>query len=267
MFASLALLSLLQPTAVGADGLSIADARLTYGPLGPARTEASVRPGDSVHLSFTIRGIATTESGAALYTTAVEVTDAGGKVVFHQPDRKFQEFLPLGGGTVPGFAQLDLGQDIPAGDYTMKVTVTDNAGGKTATTTQKVKVLPKAFDIVRVHFAGDVDALVPVGAYAVGQPLWFHAGLVGFTRAADGTKQPNVSLTLRVLDESGKPLVSKPFSGSVKGDVPAADTILPIRFFVPLNRAGTYTIEVSATDELGKKSATKKFPLVVVSKN
>lgn len=267
MFVSLALMSLLQPATAGADGLSIADARLTHGPLGPARTEAAVRPGDSVHLAFTVRGLATTESGAALYSTAVEVTNADGKVVFQQPARKFQEFLPLGGATAPAFAQIDLGQDIPAGTYTMKVTVTDTAGGKSATTTKKVEVLPKAFDVVRVHFAGDADALVPIGAYAVGQPLWFHAALVGFNRAADGMKQPHVSLSLRVLDESGKAIVDKPFTGSVKSDVPADVTVLPVRFFVPLNRAGTYTIEMTATDELSKKSVTKKFPLVVVSKN
>jgi hypothetical protein len=265
MLASLTLISLLQAPTVGADGLSIANARFTHGALGPVRTSAEVIPGDSLVVSFEIHGIGADDAGKASYTTAVEVADSQGKVLFNQPARKFQEFMPLGGSTLPAMAQIDLGQESPAGTYTIKVTVTDNNANKSASMSKQFTVGKKRFDVVRFAFTGDPDAQVPVGAFAAGQPLWFHGTVVGFQRAADGKKQPNVTLTLRLLDESGKPIGGKPFTGTIDKDVLAEATGLPVRFFVPLNRAGTYTLEVSAEDGLKKgSSAVHKFPLVVL---
>jgi hypothetical protein len=265
MLASLTLVALLQAPTAGADALALANPRFTYGLLGPARTDAKVRPGDSLLLSFDIQGISTDETGKASYSTLVEVADAKGKALFSQPSRKFQEFLPLGGGTVPAFAHIDLGPDAPAGTYTMKVTVTDAATMKSASAAKEVEVIARGFDVVRLALTGDADGLVPVGAYCVGQPLWVHGAVVGFERGKEAMAQPKVNLTLRVLDEAGKPIVAKPFSGAIEKDVPANTTALPLRFFVPLNKAGTYTVELTATDALKKgATATKKFPLVVL---
>jgi hypothetical protein len=265
MLCSLAFLALLQAPTAGADALTLANPRFTHGLLGPVRTDPKVRPGDSVLLSFDIQGISTDETGKASYSTLVEVMDAKGKAIFSQPSRKFQEFLPLGGGTVPAFAHIDLGPDAPAGTYTMKVTVTDTATMKSASTSKEAEVIAKGFDVVRLALTGDADGLVPVGACCVGQPLWLHASVVGFERGKEAAAQPKVSLSLRVLDESGKPIVAKPFYGAIEKDVPANVTALPLRFFVPLNNAGAYTVELTATDGLKKGAAAiKKFPLVVV---
>ncbi|MCE9531035.1 MAG: hypothetical protein K8T89_07910 [Planctomycetes bacterium] len=265
MLASLALITLLQAPTVGADSLALANVRLTHGLLGAARDKAEIRPGDSLILAFDIQGIASDDTGKASYTTSVDVKDTAGKTLFSQPPKKFQEFLPLGGGTAPAFAQIDLGPESPAGKYTMVVTVLDNTNQQKAVTQKDFTVLAKAFDIVRLTISGDADGLIPVGSFSVGQPFWVHASVVGFERAATGTKQPKVSIQLRVLDEGKKPIVAKPFAGIVEKDVPANATSLPIRFFVPLNKAGTFTVELSATDELKKTSqATFSFPLKVV---
>jgi len=260
MLASLALISLLQAPSIGAGDLSLTNVRFTFGVLGPTRAEAKVRPGDNLFLSFDIQGISTDDSGKASYSTSVEVSDSTGKVAFSQPARKLQEHLPLGGDVLPAFAQIDLGLDSPKGEYTMKVSITDTSSGKSASVSMKFEVLPKGFDLTRFSFTGDSDGVVPIAAYGVGQPFWFHGSVVGFTRSPQ-TKQPNVVLRLRVVDESGK--FVKPFTGTVDKDVEASATSLPVRFFVPLNKAGKYTIEVLATDDVKGTTVTKKFPITV----
>jgi hypothetical protein len=124
-------------------------------------------------------------------------------------------------------------------------------------------MLPKAFDLVRIAITGDGDGLVPIGAYSVGQPFWFHAAVVGFDRGKNA--QPKITVQLRVLDDAGKPIVAKPFTGSIEKDVPANAPSLPVRFYVPLNKTGKFTIEVIATDELKMATVSKKFPLNVIS--
>jgi len=265
MLAPLALFTLLQASISGADGLTLANARLTHGVLGANRENADVRPGDSLILSFDIQGISIDAAGKASYATTVKVTDASGKAIFEQQPKKIQEFLPLGGATAPAFAQIDLGPDSPAGKYSMTVTVTDTGNGKTANYKQDFSVLPKAFDLVRLTVTGDADGLVPLGAQAVGQPYWVHASVVGYERPATGTKQPNVTIKLQVY-EGLKPIMAMPFTGVVDKDVPMNAQSLPVRFFLPLNKAGNYTVELTATDELKKgPPARVTYPLKVVS--
>jgi len=263
MLASLALISLLQAPALGADGLTLANPHLTHGALGPVRTGKDVKPGDTLYLAFEIQGLSTDATGKATYSTAVEVTE-GAKSLYKQPARKYQEFLPLGGGVSPAFAQVDLGIDSHAGDYVMHVTVTDTATGKSQTIKQPVTVAPRGFDIVHLSISGDAAGLVPIGAYAAGQPFWVHAAAVGFERSTAGTKQPKVDFTLSVLGADGLPIVKQPFSGTIDKDVPINATALPVNFFVPLNRPGTFTLQLTARDGVGKGSSTVSFPITVV---
>jgi hypothetical protein len=262
MLASLALLALLQPQIAGADALSLANTRITYGVLGPPRTDTNIHPGDSLVLSFDIQGISADDSGRATYSTVVEVTDASGKSLFKQPAKKFQEFLALGGATLPAFAQVDLGLDSPAGKYSMAVTVTDNATQKSAVAKQEFTVGKKGFSLIRLNATGDADGLVPLGALAVGQPFFIHAAVAGFG-VEPAAKQPKIAVMLRVLDENNKPLVAKPFTGSIDKDVPANATSLPIRFYLPLNRPGNYRIELTATDAVHSGSAKLTYPITV----
>ena len=86
---------------------------------------------------------------------------------------------------------------------------------------------------------------MPVGRALRRTTVFVHAAAVGSgIDAASG--QPKVGVTLRVLDEKNQPVVAKPFTGSIDKDVPANSTSLPIRFYVPLNRPGNYTIELDS---------------------
>ncbi len=72
---------------------------------------------------------------------------------------------------------------------------------------------------------------------------------------------------MRVLDDKGHPTFSRPLSGTVNKEVPADLKLIPMHFGVTLNRPGTFTIELEATDKLSGKSVMEKVPLRVVSFN
>jgi hypothetical protein len=91
--------------------------------------------------------------------------------------------------------------------------------------------------------------------------LWVNTGVVGFERNAKG--QPDVALELSVLDEKGAPTLTKPFVGEFKDNVPSGARFLPAQFLIPLNRPGTFTVQLKVNDGTAKKTSTLSFPLLV----
>src|SRR5260370_1258990 len=81
------------------------------------------------------------------------------------------------------------------------------------------QVLPKAFGLVRLTTTNDPNAEFPAPTPAEGQSLWVNFVAVGFGRD-QGKGQPNLSVTLNVLDESGQPTMAKPFAGEVNQNIP-----------------------------------------------
>jgi hypothetical protein len=261
MLMTLPLLAALVATPGQPGGLTLTDARLTHGVLGPTRGDAKFLPGDTLFLTFTIDGITADADGKVLYSIGTEVTDGGGKSVFKQPAQDRQAINALGGNQMPAFAQVAIGQMMPPGAYTLNVTVTDGATKKSQTLSQKFDVLKPDFGLVRLSTSADADGQVPAAALVAGQSLWVHGAVVGFQRGAD--KQPNVKLELTVKDDAGKPTLAKPFGGTINKDVPPNDISLPIQFLVSLNRPGKFTVEIKTTDQMSNKSVTQSFPITV----
>jgi hypothetical protein len=266
MMTTLALLAALKLAPGQTGDLTLTGARLTHGILGPKRADAKLLPGDSLVVAFGIEGMTTDREGKVLYSISTEVSDGSGKVVHRQPPRDLEAVNALGGSKLPAYSQVDIGVQQPPGEYSLKVIVGDRTSRKSATLTQKFTVLPAAFGLVRFSITGDAEGLVPAGLLGEGQSVWVNALVVGFVRE-NNTKQPNLALELRVLDEAGKPTTSKPFSGAVNKDVPAGAASLPIQFLLPLNRTGKFTIEVKATDQVANKSVTQSFPITVNAPN
>ena len=244
-----------------ANGLTLTDARLTYGLLGPKRDSAKFLPGDTVFLAYAIDGATAGPDGKVQYTIALEVAGPGGKSIFRQPPQDEEVVNSLGGNRLPGYARVQIGLEQAPGEYTLKVTVTDRASKKTASLEQKVEVLPKAFGLVQLTLSADPQGKVPAGALGVGQSLYVNSHVVGFQRGPAG--QPNVALELRVLDEGGKPTLASPLTGRIDKGVPPKDPVLPGEFLVSLNRPGKFTVELKATDEVANKSVTQSFPITV----
>jgi hypothetical protein len=255
-------LAALTAPAADAGDLSITNVRLTHGVLGPTRSTDKVLPGDSVFLSFDLSGVTIAEDGTVKFSIGTEVVNDQGKTLFKMAPRDNEIKLSLGGNRMPGYAQVDVGLQQPPGEYTMKVTVTDRASGKSQTLSRNFTVLQPDFGIVKASISSDPDGLHRTVVPGAGEGLWVHFGVLGFNRD-NGTKQPDVSVQLRILDESGKATQTKPLMATVKSDVPADHVLLPMRFPLALNRPGKFTIEVTATDELSKKTSKLTFPLTV----
>src|SRR5262249_20577200 len=210
--------------------LTLTNARATYGIIGPKRTEKEALPGDNFYLTFDIDGISSDANGKILYSVATEVKDSTGKVHFTQPGRELEAIAALGGHRLPAYAQIDIGLEQPAGDYTAKLTVVDLASKKNTSLTAEFKVLPKAFGIVRLTTSSDPDGIHPVGMpLGTGQSLWVNLAAVGFARNG-GKGQPKVSFELRVLNEKGEPTLAKPFGGTINKDVDPKAPALPAQF-------------------------------------
>jgi hypothetical protein len=249
-----------------ADGPALAGARLSHGVLGPDRADAKVLPGDTLIVSFDITGITIDGQGKARYSLATECANARGEAQFKQPARELEAVDVLGGRCMPAYARVDVGLQQPPGDYTLTVTVTDLANKKSANLTQKFTVLPKAFGVVRLHLTVDKEGDHPAGLLGVGQAVWLNGLAVGFERDAS-TKAPNIALELRILDESGKPTLAKPFTGTVAPkDLPSTATSVPLQFMASLSRPGKFTVELKATDTVSKQSYTATFPLHVLAR-
>jgi hypothetical protein len=253
-------LSLIPAPSLGS--FNLANARTTYDIFGAPRADTKFLPGDKIVLSFDIEGIQPDVSGKVRYSIAMEVTDGKGVVQFKQAPRDKEGTLALGGSRLPAFASIQIGTDQPAGDYTVKLTVTDVVSKASNTLTKTYQVLPKAFGLVRVTTTGDPNAQVPLPFPSEGQSLWVNFVAVGFGRD-QGKGQPNLSVTLNVLDESGKPTLAKPFTGEVNQNVPAQAQALPLQFLLDLNQAGKFTVAITATDNISGKTANLSLPLVV----
>jgi hypothetical protein len=243
-----------------AGDLTLSRVRATYGLLGESRPDNKLLPGDQLTISFDIENIKPAANGNVAYSIAMDVTDEKGKKIFSQEPRDLEASISLGGNKLPGFVSLNVGLDQPAGKYNVKVTVKDRTAGASKSITSTYEVLPKAFGLVRLTTTLDAEGQVPAACVSEGQSLWINFLAVGFGRDMD---QPNLAVSMTVLDDAGKPTLDKPFTGEVKKDVPKTAQSVPMQFMLDLNRAGKFTVQLKATDKVSGKTATLSLPLTV----
>lgn len=263
MWTTLALLSALSLTPSQAE-LSLTHIRSTHGLLGPQRSSETLSPGDILFVCFDIEGISIDDQGMVRYSTALEVSDAGGKVLFTRAPEKSEAKLSLGGSRVPAYAQISVGLDTPAGDYGCKITVKDLNSGKAKSFTRSAKVVAKDFALVRTAVSIDLDGEYPAVLLGCGQGVWVRTSAVGFARGGDA-KQPHVAFTLRVLDERGEAIYDKPLTNTIQKDVPEKAPSIPMAFPLSLNRPGKFKVELLASDVISGKKAKTTFPITVHS--
>jgi len=245
--------------------LSLKNVRATYGFLGAERHDDKVLPGDAYFLAFDIEGVQVDAEGRVQYSMGMEVTDSRNKVFYARDPSDLVAYNALGGNRLEGITYLDVGFDMPAGEYTVKVTVTDRTSKAKQAFQRKFEVLPKSFGLA--HFMTSYDGggqipAPPVGV--VGQILFVNFSVIGFDRESV-KKQPDVRLQMRILDENGQPTLRKPFIGNTsQSEISERSIAVPMNFTVPLNRSGKFTIEVQAEDRISKKTAKLAIPLIVM---
>jgi hypothetical protein len=281
MLATLTLMSALSlaPAQTGGD-LEVTNVRTTFGRLGPTRKDTKYLPGDRYWLSFDVGGLQFDEKGVANYSIFMEVFDSGGKSKYKSLDVPKVLNSVQGSGKIPLDAFLDITSDTKAGMYTVEVTVSQNVGTeakpdkKTAKAKGKLEVGEKEFSIVRVHCAYDIvdtfpnTPLFPTGGAAVvGQTVRLFFALSNFERHEFNKKNvPALQLQMRVLDDKGEPTLKKPLVEALPKEddvIPESLTVLPLFFPLALTKPGKYTLEITATDQVSKKTATATYPLVI----
>ncbi len=243
--------------------LTLTGPRFTFGPGGVTRPDAKYLPGDTAFLSFNVGGLKFDADANANYRIGMEVTNADGEAVLRQKPHAAKVKNLLGGKAIPCRVHVALPPGYPAGTYTIKVTVEDLGTKQSQSLAQKFEVLPAAFGLVQVGASATSDGMNPVPTVGVeGGPLYLTFAVVNFGRGKD--KKMDVSASLRVLDEKGKPTTAKPFTGRAQQEMPDGVQLLPLQFGLTLNRVGRFTLEFTATDHVSGKTARATMPLRVV---
>jgi hypothetical protein len=245
--------------------LSVANERLTYGHLGPTRPTAVYLPGDVIHLDFEVRNLKFDVDGRAIYATTLEVVHADGKIMFRKDLPDTSAVNNFGGDSLPCAAHLRIPLETAAGAYTLRVILRDRGSGQTVQVERKVEVAPAGFGLVQVGTSADREGNLPWSPIGrVGDAIYFNFSVVGFGREAK-TKQPDVQITLRILDEKGKQVNTTKLTGAAKGNVPESFRMVPMQFGLTLNRPGRFTLELTAVDHVSGKQASLSFPLQIVA--
>ena len=245
-----------------AAGPEIANPRLTYGQQGAPRPKTGILPGDVAQFSFEIKNLKEAAKGRVSYSIAIVITDEKGKVYFEQKPYNSFATIFFGGNAVPAAARVEVPVGTPPGIMRWKVTVVDRTTGKSTTLNGQGKVLPADFGLVQVGTFADAETKVPLSPIGVvGSQLYVGFGVVGFERGKE--KQPDIKVTLAIRDDKGQ-LTTPPLTGELRKDVPADVRVVPMTFGLTLDRAGRFTIELTAHDQIGGKTSSVQFPVRIL---
>lgn len=240
--------------------ISIENPKLLHGFPGLPRASNKFAHGDSFYLAFDIKGIKGDAEGKLTYSMLTEVM-VDGRLEFKHESKDIEVIDSLGGDLFSAFTQLNIGMDQPDGKYTVKVTATDKKTKASASLVQEFNLSKAELGIVRIRTTADRDEKVPISAFSIGESMWLNLSIVGFAR--DKAKQPNLKISMEILDSNGKPTVQKPPVAEISKDVAPDLDLLPLQFYVSLNRAGKFTIKLKVMDQVSGKSSTLELPLEV----
>jgi hypothetical protein len=270
MLGTLAAAAALALSPAQAGVLNLTNARTTYGEMGPVRTDNRYLPLDLYFLAFDIEGLMVGPDGKVGYTMTVAVngkdpaTGQFTKPIFAQDKpAESEEFLVLGGNRMAGRAWVKLNPDQAPGTYVCRVTVVDQGNKATKTLERSFDVVKKDFGLIGLMTTTDPKGELPAPTTGVqGQILYVHGAVLGFGRGPD--KKPNTTIELRCLDESKRPTITKPQTVFVPKEMPEGNDLALITFVIPMNREGTFTAELKATDATTGKTSTMSFPIKVL---
>ena len=273
MWATLAVSAVLAAAPADAAPLQIKNDRFTYGVFGPERKDAEVIPGDVLILAYDVEGLQVAPDGKVAYSTAMELLNKDGKSEFKENPTDREAVNTLGGTRLPCWSRVNIGSDTPPGDYTVRVSIADKSvkDAKPVALERKFSVAKPRFGIILPMLGYDKPPTAPPPAPPLavpGQTLLFYFVLAGVDSKPGKTAQDvlttDFTVELNVLDENGKPTLEKPYTGTLKSIPPEAKDFWPGQFPLSLNRSGKFTIQLTATDKQGNKTAKLELPLTVV---
>jgi len=247
------------------DALELKNIKVRYGPMGAIRETKTFLPGDLIFITYDIEDLTIDpkdqKSGKVSYVAVTELLDADKKVVYSNENP--QTALPqLGGTRLPVFVDLQLGTKRPPGNYSLRVTVRDQFSKPV-----QAKAFQYSFELVPATFG-----MIHIAAPLLGFPGQFYHTDFTLTNLTLNAKQtPDTMVRITILDSSKKPVaptVEYQFPRDLPPDLDLQKSnMVPIVYPVYLNRVGHFTMEIVATDKIGKKEAKLSYPLTVIDIN
>jgi len=70
---------------------------------------------------------------------------------------------------------------------------------------------------------------------------------------------------MEVTGKDGAATLKKPTTVVIDKDVPENDIGIPLRFLLPMNRSGDFTVKLRATDKVSGKISIVSLPILVLS--
>lgn len=251
-----------------ASELKLSNVRATYGFLGATRSDTKsprLAQGDVLFIAYDVDGLKVGADGKAVISMGMELKNKVGKIIYRQEPRKHEVYLSLGGTSLRGvIAHTDIGTDTEPGEYSMSVIFRDEGGTKPveATISQPFEVVKPDFAIVRLGMSYDDVGNVPAPPVGVtGQRVFVNFLLIN--PQWDAKKGESRVTVLLKVSEDGKPTLAKPIPVPLLNRDEKTKKVIPVSLDLPLSRAGKFTVEVVATDELAKKETKASFNLTV----
>jgi hypothetical protein len=143
--------------------------------------------------------------------------------------------------------------------------VTDRLSGRTGTLEKTFEIVPRSFSLIRLSwmYANSGDTAPPLGAPGQSFLLTF---VVSQFQVDSKTGRSDVEVMIKVIDEAGKIVSMRPFTGQISVPEDEARRFHLIRFPFQPNRPGQFALEITATDRLapGKPVTTSRVPFSVV---
>ena len=247
-----------------APAVDIKNIRPCYAPFGATRYDLNLLPGDVLFITYDLEGLMTdAKSGKTNYETTLELIDDPSqktpKVLYKKVTPN--EVVPqLGGGRMPGDLHVIMGAAQAAGKYGVRLTVHDKLAKEAKSFTYPFTVVPQTF------------GFVGVSAPAMGFPGQHYVTGFGVVNLAmDAKKQPNVEITIKILDEKNKE-VAPAVKIELPRDMPEGINLVeanfvPLQYPIYLNRPGRFTIDIQAHDKYGNKKTELRYQVTVLDVN
>ncbi len=240
---------------------------------GPAghRTTPDFARGETVVCLFTISNF-TYKKHKAHITADIILRGTGDQVVLRLTDQELVkgDAPSLTPGTMRTAASLPLGPAVPAGRYSVELTVTDHLGNRTGSGSGSFTLIgtpPEAAAKLTIDFPRlAADERVPAGAVV---PISFEVR--GFTseQAKDGTTSIPLKVQAVLLGPQGQVLHQGPEEPVARKPLPFKPLALPREYQLQLPPAlapGKYSVKLEVAEPGSKKtSRSVSLPLRVIA--
>jgi hypothetical protein len=242
--------------------LGIENIQAAYSPLGPERKSLDLYPYDELLFRFTVTGAKADAEGKVEGSVQLQLLDANGRMLGEKQDSA-KGILALGGSSYPFLVRLPI--QTPPGKYTVKITVRDDKSKESASFQRQVTVKALDFKIVGIQFSHDPEGKIeaPAGG-TLGETLYFAYRVVGYDRSKD---RIFTEMIWQIFDSDGQEVSPKRPADDIRQDdaktVRKWDFLISNRNSLVLTRLGKFTLRITATDRLGKKTTKFEVPIQV----